>query len=847
MVNFKDMLDEEEESKPTDPREIFNALPKPSGINDLYASQAEVLNTWYKQRNEKDVVIKLHTGGGKTLVALLMAQSAMRETGDPVLYLTPTNQLVDQVLLMSEEYGVPALPYTKGEDLPAEFHNGEAVLVGAYQALFNGRSKFGVLGSRTDVVKVGTIILDDAHFALSSVRDAFTLDISADKHRAVYTNLADRFRADFNDVDLSGSFEAVIDGKDFGIIEVPSWAWHKKIKEVQQFLSNEVKEIDDFVWPFLRDNLGLCHCLFSKKCISITPIFPLVDMLPTFEDATRRIYMSATIADDSEILRTFDASLEGVKKPITATTVTGIGERMILVPKLMQVDAPSLPFVKQIATDFANNGKGVAILVPSFSAATEWMDIADCPENTDAVSDKVKAMQKGNISKPLVLANRYDGIDLEGDACRLLIMDGLPKGTSNYDLFRTNVIDDTAVNSFLAQRIEQGIGRGTRGSADQCVVMLVGRSLVSWIGQKRKVKFLNASTRIQLEMGQKISNKVTTFQQMKKTICNMLKGDPEWKLYHANKLAAAAHAESVDELTLEFAAAERKIFRFMQLRLHGDALVKIEKLMNNASKAKNANKQRRAWLAALAAHIAYQIGNVKKGQEYQIAAFAANKSHSPPRVRPLYQPRAMPSQQSNKIVELLSNYNPRMAVLEHFKEATANLVPEASSDSYEEALAALGTFLGFDTERPDDVHKIGPDVLWRTADSFDFVIEAKNQKDRKNPLYRKDHGQLLEAENWFRQTYRDREVVRVSALPEAIADANVTPAGSFAFRLDAVIQVANAFQGLIEELVRETDDPAALRDICEIALTKANLKPEMLRDTFMKPFGKAKPQAKPKA
>jgi replicative superfamily II helicase len=32
-------------------------------------------------------VVKLHTGGGKTLVAPLMAQSVMNEIGVPVLYL----------------------------------------------------------------------------------------------------------------------------------------------------------------------------------------------------------------------------------------------------------------------------------------------------------------------------------------------------------------------------------------------------------------------------------------------------------------------------------------------------------------------------------------------------------------------------------------------------------------------------------------------------------------------------------------------------------------------------------------------------------------------------------------
>ena len=45
-------------------------------------------------------------------------------------------------------------------------------------------------------------------------------------------------------------------------------------------------------------------------------------------------------------------------------------------------------------------------------------------------------MQAGEAFGPLVLANRYDGIDLAGDACRFLVMDNLPQGTTNYDVFR---------------------------------------------------------------------------------------------------------------------------------------------------------------------------------------------------------------------------------------------------------------------------------------------------------------------------------------------------------------------------------------------------------------------------
>jgi hypothetical protein len=43
----------------------------------------------------------------------------MNEHREPVVYLAPTNQLVGQVMVMSHEYGIPALPYTNTKSLRA--------------------------------------------------------------------------------------------------------------------------------------------------------------------------------------------------------------------------------------------------------------------------------------------------------------------------------------------------------------------------------------------------------------------------------------------------------------------------------------------------------------------------------------------------------------------------------------------------------------------------------------------------------------------------------------------------------------------------------------------------------
>jgi replicative superfamily II helicase len=547
--------------------------------------------------------------------------------------------------------------------------------------------------------------------------------------------------------------------------------------------------------------------------------------------------MSATIADDSEIVRAFGASAEAVRKPITSASLAGVGERMILIPELMKLGGEAIaPMVKTIATDLAGKSRGAVILASSGQAADKWTDIATYPSTAKDVADQIGAMQAGTSHGPIVLANRYDGIDLAGNACRFLVMDNLPQGTSDYDLYRMNVVADSAVSSLLAQRIEQGIGRGTRGGGDYCVVMLIGSRLVGWIGRKSNLGFLTASTRVQLQMGQEMSETVTTVKEVGQTVMKCLKRDPDWVAYHASELAEAAHAAPVNELALKVAGAERKAFKLQRLGQFEKALQILENLM--VAEEMKGDVQRRAWLAATAARIAFQMNDEDRGQNLQTQAFAVSNNHSPPKVRPAYFARPIPGKQSTAIVARMLEYGLRGALLADFDEAVAELVPAASAARYEEALANLGGYLGFDAERPEKVYKKGPDVLWRTDAAFDFVIEAKSKKE-DNPLYKNDHAQLLEAEAWFKGAYPSRVAVRVSALPEAVADPKASTAGSYALRLDDITKLVSALRGVLSDLVVSTGTPDALRERCESALQKANLKSDGIERSFLVTFGAA--------
>ena len=68
----------------TDPAALFDALPnKAEGYGYLRAVQKTILDAWSPRRNERDLVIKTNTGGGKAIAGLLILQASIHEASPP--------------------------------------------------------------------------------------------------------------------------------------------------------------------------------------------------------------------------------------------------------------------------------------------------------------------------------------------------------------------------------------------------------------------------------------------------------------------------------------------------------------------------------------------------------------------------------------------------------------------------------------------------------------------------------------------------------------------------------------------------------------------------------------------
>lgn len=623
---------------------------------------------------------------------------------------------------------------------------------------------------------------------------------------------------------------------DHNILEVPYWSWKSKSNQVREFLRKDAEDKYLFVWPLIRDAFDYCHVLISKNSFIITPIHPLVDLIPSFANCSRRIFMSATIGDDSEIVRTFCASSESIAKPISTGSLAGISERMILAPELMDFMFENLQdTLKKIAIwATVKKSVGTVILVPHGPAATSWADTATYADSADKVASSIKQLLEGKTRGPFVFANRYDGIDLPGPTCRLLIMAGLPRGIGEYDQHRSNAfLGGNSINSALAQRIEQGMGRAARGAGDYCVVIITGKDLIAWIGRSSNMNFLTSSTKAQLKMGTEVSRSVINTEGLAETINSCLNRDKEWIKYHAETLAESVEPDHIDIAALKLASIEQKCLRLWRDGYFEKAIGKLEKYCQEGD---GLDQQTKGWFFQFAARIAEYWGRTDLAQTYQQHAYASNRNLIRPQVSQPYVQLSKPGKQAKAIVSKVLSYYPRRGYIAEYDETVSHLVPEASANQFEQALEDLGNILGFSAERPENNYGIGPDVLWLLDDKLALIIEAKSRKEGKNALTKDQHGQLLISTEWFKKQYPKMEYIRVSIQPSIEATRNAIAEDTMVLTYEKLIGLVSEYRELISKLCSgvTSEDELTLR--CEELLKCSKLKRDSIVKEYLIPF-----------
>lgn len=311
MVEFRNRLSGRRSGAVIDPVKLYDTLDRAHDKGPLRPAQIAVLEEWFSSRHdERDVIVKLHTGQGKTLIGLLMLQSRINNKKGSALYLCPDNFLIEQTCEQAKQFGIATC--SADPDLPEEFLDGKKILITSVQKLFNGLTKFGL---HRKAISVGTLLMDDAHACSDIIREACRIRLPKDD--PAYNALRTLFAAELEQQGV-GTYADICNEKYDVLLPVPYWAWMECESEVAQILSRgSARSVIKFAWPLLKDMLGHCQCVVSGGAIEIEPYIPPLDAFGTYWKAPHRIFMSATVTDDAFLVRGLQLSPETIKNPLT--------------------------------------------------------------------------------------------------------------------------------------------------------------------------------------------------------------------------------------------------------------------------------------------------------------------------------------------------------------------------------------------------------------------------------------------------------------------------------------------------------------------------------------------------
>ena len=785
--------------KSIDPIDIFRtSRVTDKNVNDLWLGQGDALREWHKSRHLDDIGVVLNTGAGKTLVGLLIAQSLVNETEQQVVYSCGSIQLVQQTAEKASGYGIQVATYHSGKfENEQAYFSATAPCLTTYHALFNGKTRF-----RKD--DVSAVIFDDAHTADNILRDQFSLRISRELLPDTYNELVALFDEYHRKIGRASSYHEVANGKSKRIFMIPPFEVHRNAHEIRRILAQaplgeNVQTL--FAWEHIIDHEDLCCWLVSSHEVTVTPAIVPVATLPYFRKGTRRVYLSATLSASDAFARSFGRIPQRIVAP---PTPAGKCERMILIPSMLCDTATNEDVTT--AMDVISNHKAF-ILVPSYSRAELWKDVV-LPPPTLEVTEHLNEFRKSDSPAKLLLTARFDGIDLPGDTCRVMVIDDLPAGSGPLERFQRDSLNmDNSIRSTIASRIVQSFGRISRGMTDHGVVILTGEELINWIRIPRNRTLLPGFLQHQLELGEEISDIAGTLDKLIAVIEACLNRQPEWIAKYSDHMRTSSSPDSGAEskIATEVALAEASFGELLWSRNFHKAAKVLEEIQNRAVEF---SQYTGAWLTMWWGYAVELAGHVESAHNLYRRAYTLNSNI--PRLPMTQQAVAEPVRgQLVKVagqMQVSSSQGMSVNVPQRLYQDLLYLNGLGSVTQTEEALRCLGQYLGLESTRPDKEHGTGPDVLWIGEGGFAVIMEVKTNKKESSSYKKSELGQLRDHVQWVldhHQTTGFGQVVVGPLLPSS-KQANPSP--------EMMVIELKEFQRISKRLV------STIQDVAENAL-----------------------------
>ena len=739
MFDFKSLAASGKSDAPDTLAGLFSQLDRKATHTSLRPVQTSALNALDAQAKERDTVIKLSTGSGKTVVGLVYAEMMRRRyKGEAAVYLCPTNQLVDQVVQTGTAIGVKVSTFPpKGP--PFDAWAGETVLACTYDRLFNSRSTF-VKHS----VKPSRIVLDDVHAGIERVRGSYTTKLPGTLYDQVKQMLQPLCEATdpatWRAIDLKASD---------AWYEVPFWIWanvHKQVAALMAPLEKDDKQDMFFTWGNMSRYAELCRVCISGKSIELSLPVAASEENASYSAAKHRLFMSASIKDGSSMMSDLGCDPAAFTRLIEPSEDEGAGERMILPTSLISPGATKEEVAAVCAT--ARRLTNVVVLTSSSAQGTVWTSAGATLAERNDVDTAIETLKK-STQNFFVFPQRFDGVDLPDDACRVLVIDGVPAGDRLCDrIDAERQKDSPEYDVRTVNRFEQALGRAVRSSADYAAVLLVGNDIAAFIGKKSVRDLLEGRTRVQVDLGRDLA-KMKPGQTIQSIVPGMISAlltrDEGWKEAHRARVGTAPKTTREGQgLTVHetVAIADRQSWILAKARNFQAAVAGLSAIANDA----RLHPLQKAEILYRLATYMQQFDPAQATTVYR-SVFDMNSNFPRPamvadkkfqRVR----------EQAVSFAAFYGQFDTPNAAIAKLEEIKAKLSFGMPADVVEQGLLELGVALGAEASRPERQTGRGPDDLWIFDDAA-LCIEAKSEK--RAPISKADAGQLSLSYRWAQE------------------------------------------------------------------------------------------------
>lgn len=753
MINLQKLKLDNLSKKYIKPREIFDALPK-NKYGYLRYVQQEVLDEWFKNKDKEFNIIKMNTGSGKTIVALIILVSLMNDNGGNAVYIVPDNFLVEQVCNQANDLGIKV---TK-EYNDLSFLQKKSILVTTIKTLVNGKSVFGMRENNNK--EIDNIIIDDVHSCLATIEDQSKVTIP--NTCLAYNEIYNLIKHDLSSYKKCN--EQFLEDEIYSGVStiIPFWIWNNKIPLIKECLNKySDEEFYTFNYQLIKDDLNLCRCFFRNNYIEIIPYCTPIHKIKSYIKAKHKIFLSATLPNDtifSTVLNVPESELSNIIIPSSASD---IGERMILFPQLINPlikDEEIFNVAKNISAKI-----NVVVIVPSKLRAKAWEPYSDMTILSENLLVGVETIKLNNHGL-YVFVNKYDGIDLPDNDCRLIILDRLPGLHNGFDSFEKSCLSNSnRINSEYLQKLEQGMGRGIRSNSDYCGVLLMGSSLVDLIFSNNGIKFFSNATRKQIELSMDLweQMKNQSLQEIVENFNLLIDRNQEWVSTSRDILVDCKYDSlvNIDSLQLQIRNSYNEAMRGNYQK----ATSILETYKNSLT-----NNEEIGYVKMLIAEYMDNIDH-SKAQELLLSGYRDNQYILKPIEGINYSKINKLNTQSNNILKNIENYNGDInKFIIKINSILDNLIfmPD-THEQFEESLKELFSLIGYTSQRPEKQFNEGPDNLIQLENTY-LVVECKNGAIT-DEICKADSSQLNESISWFKRKYGEN----LDFIPVMIHNSNI--------------------------------------------------------------------------